>query len=546
VTGSRGTRVVGLLAIAWLTGCGGAASHETARAAKATRERADAAFFAHIPADTPYLYASTEPVPRSFWRRMRPVAQALLDALPRASAAAGPGDRFGAALVREVNANLDEAGLLKVFGMGPNGRFAVYGIGLLPVLRVELADSKALLATIERLRVESGAVFPTATIGGRTYWRLAPQDGKLFVAAVIDGQLVLSLGPTASVDEALPLILGTERPASSMGSGGPVAQLVALHRFPAYGVGFVDIRRLIGVGMGLARRRGNVRSLPPACKDELSYLLQRFPRVVFGFDELSGTRLTMRAVLETDAALAARLEQLVTDVPGLVGGLPADRPFVAIGVGVDLAQAVPLVRDAAEGFARIGRACAAPNLVARMDRLRAALLAPPPAWFGEIEGGMFSTNQITFGPNGKPNRFEGYLIAASEGPVRLLELARRLAPGLSMLSVDADGKFHDAFATGGVPGFGTVRVAIKPGALVAAIGDGMVEAAERTLARSGRSPLLYMAYDYPRVADAMAAEKRAPVVNAPAKVLLSMIGMSAIWTYPTDHGLAVALSLELR
>lgn len=37
-----------------------------------------------------------------------------------------------------------------------------------------------------------------------------------------------------------------------------------------------------------------------------------------------------------------------------------------------------------------------------------------------------------------------------------------------------------------------------------------------------------------------------PVVNAPAKVLLSMIGMSAIWTYPTDHGLAVALSLELK
>ena len=534
-----------LLAITLSAACSNAARHETAGAEKAGRERADAAFFAHIPADTPYLYASIEPVPRSFWRRLRPVAQAMLDAVPAPSGAGGPGSRFGAALLREVKANLDEAGLLARFGIGSHGRLAVYGIGLVPVIRVELADGRALLATIERLRVESGAVFPTARLGGRSYWRLPSDDGTLRVAAVVDGQLVLSVGPTASVDEALPLILGAQLPASSMGSGGPVAALAALHRFPAYGVGFVDIRRLIGVAMETARARGHAPALSAACMDELSDLLQRVPRVVFGFDELSGTRLTMRAVLETDAALAARLEQLTADVPGLVGGLPADRPFFAFGAGVDLAQAIVLVRDAADGIARMGRACALPDAVARVERARAALSAPSPAWFREIEGGLLSANHVGFGPDGKPNRIEGYLIAASEGPARLWELLRARAAG-RVLSVDADGQFHDAFAAGAVPGFGTVRVAIKPGALVAAIGDEMAEAAERSLARSGRSPLLYMAYDYPRIAEAMAARKRTPVVTPAATMFLSMIGMSAIWTYPTDRGLAVAFSMELR
>jgi len=115
--------------------------------------------------------------------------------------------------------------------------------------------------------------------------------------------------------------------------------------------------------------------------------------------------------------------------------------------------------------------------------------------------------------------------------------------------VPADGKFHDVVPAGQVPGLGAIQGAIKPKALVAAVGAKGPGAAEAALARTGTSPLIYFSYDYGRllkkIMDVMPtgpdAEERKII-----SLLSDMFGASAMWAYPTDHGLALAFSMELQ
>ena len=220
-----------------------------AEPAQAAQHREDAAklaappLFAYIPADSPYVIASFEPLPASYWQRWQPMAQMVLSSIPTPPPSDDPPVKFALALLRDLRADFSEGGIRKLFGIDSKSRFAIYGVGLLPVFRMELADSKALLATIERLQAESGLALPTATIGGKSYWRFGDARGVV-LAAVIDDQLVVSGGPTPMVDKILPLILGSEKPAASMADGGALKAVAARHGFAGFMIGVVDSANL--------------------------------------------------------------------------------------------------------------------------------------------------------------------------------------------------------------------------------------------------------------------------------------------------------------
>ncbi len=517
---------------------------------KAAQLAAPAELFAHIPADTPYVFASFEPVPKAYWQRMGPAVRSMLDMIPMPDGPTEPPERFAVAFMRDLKANMNEAGLRKTFGIAAEGRFALYGIGVVPVWRMELADGKALLATIERLQTESGLALPTATVSGRSYWRFGDAD-VLVVAAVAGNHLVLSGGPTAMVEKALPFIMGVEQPKPNMADGGMLKKVAAQHGFAGYGVGYVDAGNLLKLLFvaNLLGAAGGSGGIPPACMEQVTGLAQRFPRLALGYDEFSDKRIAMRMVLETDAALAGRLKQLTVEVPGLVAGAMAERPLFAFGAGIDIEKARALAIDAADGVGRLAGACGSQEGVESAAEARTAFSQPLPPGLDKVRGGMVAVLDGALGPDGKPTNVEAYGILATDDPAGLVAMVKQEMAGQGAPDVPADGKFHDVVPAGQVPGLGAIQGAIKPKALVAAVGAKGPGAAEAALARTGTSPLIYFSYDYGRllkkIMDTMQtgpeAEERKII-----SLLSDMFGASAMWAYPTDHGLALAFSMELQ
>jgi len=516
---------------------------------KAAELTAPAALFAHIPANTPYVFASFEPIPRSYWQRLGPALRVLADSVPVPQGAESPPDRFGAALVRELKASMSEAGLRKTFGIGPEGRFAIYGIGVVPVMRLELADGKALLATIERLQKESGLALPTASVEGRSYWRFGDDQG-LIVVAVADNQLVFAAGPTSMVEGALPFIMGTKQPSPNMADGGLLKKVAAQHGFAGYGVGYVDSGNLLKLLFveNLIGSVGGSTSIPPACMEQVASLARRFPRLAFGYDEFSDKRIAARIVLETDAALAARFKQLPVSVPGLVAGPLAERALFSLGAGIDIEKARQLAIDAADGVGQLAGACGSEDVVREAAAARASLSKPLPPGLDKIRGGFVAVLDGSLGPGGKPTGVEAYGVLATDDPAGLVAMVRGEMPAGQMPELPADGGFHDLVPAGAVPGLDTVRAAIKPKALVAAVGARGAQAVEGALARTGPSPIFFTSYDYgmimKKVVSAMSSEAGQSEQKI-VSVLADLFGVMSMWLVPTDHGLALAVSMGL-
>jgi hypothetical protein len=555
--GSRGVRSGAAIAALFLLACSkggeekaGGGSVEPPQAVE-NREKAAQlsapALFAHIPADTPYVVASFEPIPRSYWQNFLPLIKLALDAAPPGdpATATDPGEKFALAFLRDLRADFSEAGIKKLLGISADQRFAIYGIGVVPVARIELADSKALLGTVERLQKESGLALPTASAGGRSYWRFAEGDG-LFVVAVHDEQLILSAGPLAMVEAALPFVLGVEKPAPNMSDGGPVKKVAALHGLAGYAVGYVDAANLLKLltMANFFRGAGAGPALPPACMEELGGLVRRFPRIVFGYDELSDKRTAARMILEAEPGLVTRLKQLAVEVPGLSRNLAAERPLFAFGLGIDLDKARQLALDTTTSVETIARSCGNEDMANDMSGARAALSQPLPPGLDKVRGAVVNVMDGEL-IDGKPRNLEAYGVIATEDPAALIGLLRQQAPPGQVPEVPSDGKFHDFLPEGVVPGLSAVRVSIKPKALVAVTGSKAPDAAESALAKTGTSPLFLISYDFGKLMKKIMSESAGqtppPEIQ---RIALSLFGNIATWLYPTDQGLTLAVSMD--
>jgi len=552
-TGSRSGGAAWVAVIAVLFACSdGESKNKSAGAPGGTaagEPAIPAALFSHIPADTPYVLATFESMPRSYMKRVDAVIEALMGLLPEAAdlnpTSSDPAERFLLAAWRDLRTTYGQnrSELEKLLASAGRSRFALFGGGIIPVVRVELPNSKALAAWVERIERTSGVALPTADLRGRSYWRLA-KDDVLAVAAIADGHLVLSAGPLAMVENALPFILGLEKPKPNMADGGQLKIVAARHGFAGYGAGYVDTGNLFKllVVANFFRSAGAVSTVPPACMDELSVLTRRFPRVAFGYEELSGEKMSFRLVFETDAAIQSRLRQLVVEVPGLVTDLAADRPLFAVGVGVDLDKGKALALDAAAGIERVAGACGAPDVAKEMADVRADLARPLPPGLAALRGALVSVLSAELGADGKPRGAEAYGVVAADPLAALHAFVVQSWPG-PFPDIAADGKFHELMPEGAVPGLGAVRVAMKPHGFVAVTGAKGAEAAERAMARRGPSPLIFMSYDVRRISALVASADQRDADKE--KLILKLFGSTSWWLAPSEHGLTFT-SVELN
>jgi hypothetical protein len=499
--------------------------------------------FAHIPADTPYVFASFEPIPAEFWTlmgdTMKPEMEKAFDQL-LAQPADSPPKKFVAGILRDLRGNLTADGVKKVLGISTDFHFAVHGIGVVPVFRLELADAKALTATIEKHSKESGFTLPIATSNGKPYWRV-PDGDTLLVAAILDDQLVVSGGPAPLIEKALPQILGVEKPTPSMADGGALKETIARHGLAAYGAGFVDTAKLASHIVALKTAEG--KPPPPACPAQLTALGTRFPKLVFGYDAVSTSRIGMRVVLEVEPELLGRLKALQVEVPGLAGGKLAQPALFAMGGGIDIPKARQLGMALGRAMVEFGSACGAADMVEDATEMQATMSQPLPPGLDKVRGGLAVVLGGEMTQQG-PRNIDGFAVIATDDPGALLDVVYKQAPP-QLPKVARDGKFHDVVPAGAMPGVGAVQAAVMEKAIVVRSGTQAVAASEAALEQKGASPLFFLTYDYGRIMSTVAAMSPQGIPGVSPK-LLAMFGQSTMSASVGDNGVAIAIDMEIR
>ena len=421
---------------------------------------------AFVPADTPYVIANLDVLDAGTRKAMLAQADAQLpsqlanlDATANELSAKDPGAaRLLRALSAEFSGKTIES-FAKNTGINLEGYWAMYGLGLAPVMRFDLSDPKAFDAFIGRLETAYGKPLDAAKLGDQGYRRyVSTVSGTQVILALVGKQAVAALLPADASPAMLRQTLGLDRPQKNLQDDGRLDALAKAKGYKKYMVGDIDMTRLLPLALGgtdplveaLRKARAEAESAktgepvanqlqtPAACSTEAARIAARMPTVSFGYTELDAKEQSARF----DVALASDISQafstLKINLPGLgsSGGAPFD-----LSLGLPVASLRTFWMAQADAVAAKPFTCPAltdiNDTFAKLGPVLQKTAVPP---FGNLLGLRIALDSIipATGASSIPG-FTGRLVVASSDPAGLLAMGQMMVPALAQLKLTADG-----------------------------------------------------------------------------------------------------------
>lgn len=410
---------------------------------------------AYAPADTPYAWANLEPQPQAMidWsshqmHAVMPVVIDMYDGLLKQQKALGEREtKILAAVLDELRGH-DTLDKLRELGYKPDARTAIYGVGLVPVLRMELGDTAAFKAMIARVETKVGEKIPTGKTGAQEYWQFGNEDVQ-FVIAVQGSYLVATLWPADANDTVKQLLLGVTRPGKNLLDAGTLQAIAKKYNYSPYGEGYLDFaalaQRLSNAPTGADLEIAKALKLPtdvakdsPVCVEEAKAIVQKFPRIVAGAETYAPPQLRVAMQFETEPALAQALMAALAAAPGT--GAPAEGLF-------DVSLATPLLKlkefwlKQADAVAAKPFACpefASINEMFAKSKQQLGVTIPPP--FSDLTGVRVTLDKLEPRKDSKVPDAASRMLIGTNNPLAAVGMAQMAVPQLKDLKITTDGK----------------------------------------------------------------------------------------------------------
>lgn len=478
----------------------------------------------YIPADTPYVFATnaarSEEEAEVLLRMQGYSADSIVLMADELRAAAGKTGNMGPAMLALADLLMQAEGkspkeIMANLGLALNARSALYGVGLSPVLRLELADPDATRAAIARVEEAVGGQLQTAQIDGHEYRYLTLGDKPLrAVLAVLDRQLVLALAADPTPDAALRALLGLTRPSESLRASGALDRIAKRDGFDRHVLGYVNTSRILAAlwdqpstsDQAVAAAFALDLSAPDSvCRGEYEQLAALMPEWTFGLTRLDARQVDVLAILHLREDIAKTLTRIAQPI----AGWHADAAPVVLefGMASNLGALPQAIADLVGGVEKAPWQC--PQLAALNDsapKIKTQVANPGLLVAATMfHSGYLRADAVRFddGVSAVPE-VHGAVVVGSQNPAALLGTARSMLPGLSEIEVSSDGK---PVTLPDMPALNLrqpLQVAMDADALVFTIGADMGSTIPALLeVDSAQAPLLIAGVDSAVYADMM-------------------------------------------
>lgn len=475
---------------------------------------------AYVPADTPYVMAALDPVPLevaqtgvAMGNLLLPSYREFLDLaianLERDSATESGGLPLLRALRAELGDGDDISAVIEAWGFSLTPLSAFYGIDLVPVMRVELADPQRFTAGVARLESAAGTALARGSVDDLGYWSFQPEGAPLqTVFAVHGNQLVLTLAPAAADDALLRRLFGLELPERSLLDSESLEALNRRFGFVDFGSGYLDHARLFELlAKPMSGSQGAflkaMKFTPPnisseTCLAEGRAMVAQWPRTALGYTRFDAGGYRMRAVLEAPAPVLADLRGLLAPTPGL-GEAAAALASFSVALKVDALP--PLAGKWASAVRSAPWACEALQpLNEAFLELGEALQNPAVYAVGPSANAVHVMLDV-FEPaaadadNDEPT-VEGRLLIGSPNPQGLVAMARNFVPELAEFRLEPDAEPVALPTLPNTPDTLQLFGAASAEALGIALGEGQRDRLQSALAVDAGAdrPLLQFSY----------------------------------------------------
>ncbi|WP_151703401.1 hypothetical protein [Nitrincola alkalilacustris] len=408
----------------------------------------------YIPADSPYFVAAHETLPEQdafdLYQRMQPQGSLESDLDDMRDMLYDIDDEvlyslmsFFIALGEEL-VGVESLSDAHALGIKMSPQVAIYGLGILPVLRMELQDEDAFRESVQRILTKSEISLDTSTTDGTEYWVLSPEAPVKAIMAIIDQQLVVSVVPQDASDDLLSHVLGKTLPESNIGDTGALAEIEKRHGFTPYGAGQLYSSRLLnelstpthaGTHALLEAFDAELLDLS-ACQADIDRITSRFPGLVMGMREYNLNRMEINAILVTDKDIVSDLRAITAQVPGL----GSTEGMASFGLGLNLPVLVQTVQKYAQDVRQNPFSCdELQDLNSSWNEINMAINNPVTMMIGPTLSGFRARIDSLTMKDGEPSG-TGILTLASQNPLALLSAASSFVPDLVSLGLEPGGE----------------------------------------------------------------------------------------------------------
>ena len=424
----------------------------------------------YIPADTPYVMAFTRPLPDDLLDKMEPAVDETLGAYRRMiefmladfkektseELAEEDGDermsdeefkRFEAVL-REFMNMLSVQGLRDA-GIGREALFAIYGDGLLPVIRIALSDGEKFGGLIDRFESRAEADLKVGELDSVTYRYVELEDMARLVIATMKDDAVIALVPAGYDEARLAETLGIKKPRNSLARSKTLSKMAKEYDFTDHSLGFLDVQRIAASFLGdpsglnaelFALMDYDVSQLDETCRAEFGELAGVAPRVVFGYTDVGPRRMEASMVVELRDDIAAGLATLPAAVPGL--GMDPGGLF-SFGFSLNPLALRSFFEERLDAMEKDPFECEAmAELQASTAEGRAALAQPIPPVVYNFRGLLASVMDVTgFDPKSKqpPESIDAGVLLAIENAQDIVNMGALMNPQIAAMNLLPDG-----------------------------------------------------------------------------------------------------------
>ena len=429
-------------------------------ASAASRNSAD--LLRYIPADTPYVFALTAPLPSKLADKLEPTVDELLQAYQRIlrhamaeqlvkmsseEDAADDAEQFRE-VAEEVLSLMSLEGI-RGAGIGRDSAFTLYGNGLLPVLRIELTDPDLFDAALARIEEKAGESLLIGETDGQPYKYAELENVKLLIAT-LDEQAIIMAVPARFNDAQVAMALGVKKPRRNLKNSKRLRTIRKEYGFSDYFTGFIDNERIAEIFTGKATGLDNelfavldyqTPDLTETCSTEIMEMVGIVPRIVFGYSEITADIVESAMIIEMRQDIAEGLANVSAAVPGLgldTGGL------LSIGFGLNpiaLREFYEARLDAMEADPYECENFA--DLQAGVAKGREVLNQPiPPVVysFRGIVANIADIKGMDLSSKTPPESIDASILFAVENAESLITMAAMMDPQIAALNLLPDGK----------------------------------------------------------------------------------------------------------
>lgn len=405
---------------------------------------------AHVPADTAYVYANLENLPKevtdAYVDRFQPAMDMLHKHIGQLKEGYAAGQHQDDAMVQFAMVVLEEMGgdlsveNLEKLGISLQADHAIYAMGVFPVMRLELTDATELLGFIGRVEARMGMSLPVNDLNGTSFWRVSDEDQPMgLYISILDKQLVVAAFPTSAEADFLAEVLGQEMPANNMAENNTLAQLNQKKGYLGYGSGMLDMNKLSDefLTAGSTTRSflgpevsAELETLDPTCIAEVKSMIAIAPRMTVGTTAFTANEMAVRYDLEFENSLAAGLMNLVSGTPSAAEGDYLMSASLALKVG----KLRNFILEKATSIAATPFECIhLQELNSNAEQMAVQLNIPMPPMVNNLNGVRIRMDD--FDPATELNQANGLIAVHVDKPEMFVGMASMMVPGFDKLDL---------------------------------------------------------------------------------------------------------------